>query len=52
MDLIHGYLKVKYTILAYLKMGVFCLTLPYKFVKLFMQNFKAAMRRIETGTSL
>ena len=40
MDLISRYAKIKYTVLAYLKMGVYCLTLPYKFVKLFIQNLK------------
>ena len=46
MDLIHGYLKVKYRILAYLKMGVFCLTLPYHFVRFFIQSYKARMRQM------
>ena len=40
LDLIHDYLDVKYTCLAYLQMGVYCLTLPYQFVKLFVQNIK------------
>ena len=40
MDLIRGYAKIKYTILAYLQMGLFCLTLPYQFVKLFVHNLK------------
>lgn len=40
MDLIRGYAKVKYTILAYLQMGLYCLTLPYQFVKLVVQNIK------------
>ena len=38
MDLIEGYAKVKYTYLAYLQMGVYCLTLPYQFVKILVQN--------------
>ena len=29
MDLIEGYANVKYTFLAYLQMGLYCLTLPY-----------------------
>ena len=40
MDLIEGYAKIKYTILAYLQRGVYCLTLPYQFVKLIVQNLK------------
>ena len=40
MDLIEGYAKIKYTILAYLQMGLYCLTLPYQFVKLFVHNLK------------
>lgn len=40
IDLIRGYAKVKYTLLAYLKMGLYCLTLPYQFVKLVVQNIK------------
>ena len=40
MDLIRGYAKIKYTFLAYLQMGLFCLTLPYQFVKLFVHNLK------------
>ena len=40
MDLIRVYVKIKYTFLAYLIMGLYCLTLPYKFVKLFIQNMK------------
>ena len=38
LDLIEGYLKVKYTFLAYLQMGLYCLTLPYQFVKILAQN--------------
>ena len=40
MDLIEGYAKVKYTFLAYLQMGLYCLTLPYQFVKILVQNRK------------
>lgn len=40
MDLIEGYAKIKYAILAYLQMGVYCLTLPYQFVKILVQNSK------------
>ena len=40
MDLIRGYAKTKYTFLAYLQMGLYCLTLPYQFVKLFVHNLK------------
>ena len=40
MDLIAGYAKVKYTFLAYLKMGLYCLTLPYQFVKILVQKRK------------
>ena len=40
IDLIRGYAKVKYTLLAYLKMGLYCLTLPYRFVKILVQNIK------------
>ena len=40
LDLIEGYLKVKYTFLAYLQMGVYCLTLPYQFVRILMQKRK------------
>jgi hypothetical protein len=42
MDLIRGYAKIKYTFLAYLKMGLYCLTMPYQFVKLFIQNLKSS----------
>ena len=42
MDLIEGYAKVKYTFLAYLQMGVYCLTLPYQFVKILVQNSKGS----------
>ena len=40
LDLIEGYLKIKYTFLAYLQMGLYCLTLPYQFVKILVQNRK------------
>ena len=38
LDLIEGYLKVKYTFLAYLQMGLYCLTLPYQFVRILVQS--------------
>ena len=40
MDLIRGYVKVKYTFLSYLKMGFYCLTLPYQFVRILAQKLK------------
>ena len=40
IDLIRGYAKVKYTLLAYLQMGIYCLTLPYQFVKILVQNIQ------------
>ena len=40
MDLIRGYVKVKYTILMYLKWWLYCLTLPYRFVKILVQQSK------------
>ena len=40
MDLIEGYLNIKYKCLAYLQMGVYCLTLPYQFVKILVQKIK------------
>jgi hypothetical protein len=40
MDLISGYVRIKYKILSYLKMGLYCLTLPYKFVKILVHNLK------------
>ena len=40
MDLVSGYIKVKYTLLAYLKWGLYCLTLPYQFVKILVQQSK------------
>ena len=39
-DLICACIKIYCTTLAYLQMGVYCLTLPYQFVKLFVQNLK------------
>ena len=44
MDLIYGYVKIKYKILAYLQMGLYCLTLPYQFVKLVVQNLKKSYK--------
>ena len=38
LDLIEAYAKVKYTFLAYLQMGFYCLTLPYQFVRILIQN--------------
>ena len=38
MDLIEGYTKIKYTFLSYLQMGIYCLTLPYQFVKILVQK--------------
>ena len=40
MDLVSGYGKVKYTCLAYLKWGHYCLTLPYQFVEILVQQRK------------
>ena len=40
MDLIEGYAKVKYTFLAYLQMVLYCLTLPYQFIKILVQKSK------------
>ena len=40
MDLVSGYVKVKYTILMYLKWGLYCLTQPYRFVKILVQQRK------------
>jgi hypothetical protein len=42
MDLIQAFGKVIYTFLAYLKMGLYCMTLPYQFVKLFIQNLRSS----------
>ena len=40
LDLLQAYAKVKYTFLAYLQMGIFCLTLPYHFVRILVQNLR------------
>ena len=40
LDLIKGYAKIKYTFLGYLKKGLFCLTLPYNFVRILVQTLK------------
>jgi hypothetical protein len=40
LDLIRAYAKVKYTFLAYLIKGLFCLTLPYHFIRILVQNRK------------
>lgn len=39
-DLICACIKIYCTTLAYLQMGVYCLILPYQFVKLVAQNMK------------
>jgi hypothetical protein len=39
-DLICACITIYCTTLAYLQMGVYCLTLPYQFVKLFVQKLK------------
>ena len=39
-DLISDCLDVIFTCHSYLRMGVYCLTLPYQFVKLFVQKLK------------
>ena len=39
-DLISDCLDVIFACLGYLQMGVYCLTLPYQFVKLVVQNIK------------
>ena len=39
-DLISDCLDVIFTCHSYLRMGVYCLTLPYQFVKLVVQNIK------------
>ena len=41
-DLICACITIYCTTLAYLQMGVYCLTLPYQFVKLVAQNMKKA----------
>ena len=40
MDLVCRYVKIKYKILAYLKWWLFCLTVPFQFVKLVVENLK------------
>jgi hypothetical protein len=42
-DLICACITIYCTTLAYLQMGVYCLTLPYQFVKLVAQNMKKAL---------
>lgn len=42
LDLIEAYAKVKYTFLAYLQIGIYCLTLPYQFVRILIQNRKVS----------
>ena len=39
-DLICACITIYCRTLAYLQMGVYCLTLPYQFVKLFVQKLK------------
>ena len=41
-NLICACIKIYCTTLAYLQMGVYCLTLPYQFVKLVAQKMKKA----------
>ena len=43
LDLIEGYLKIKYTFLAYLQMGLYCLTLPYQFVRILVQKLSMSI---------
>lgn len=43
LDLIEAYAKVKYTFLAYLQMRLYCLTLPYQFVRILIQNRKVSV---------
>ena len=40
IDLIRVCAEIKYTIFSYLQIGLYCLTLPYRFVELFVQNMK------------
>ena len=42
IDLISGYVKVKYTILMYLKWWLYYLTLPYRFVKILIQQSRGS----------
>ena len=39
-DLIRTCISIYCRTLAYLQMGVYCLTLPYQFIKLVAQNMK------------
>ena len=39
-DLICTCIKIYCRTLVYIKMGLYCLTLPYQFVKLFVQKLK------------
>lgn len=39
-DLIRTCISIYCRTLVYIKMGLYCLTLPYQFVKLFTQNMK------------
>jgi hypothetical protein len=39
-DLIRTCISIYCRTLVYIKMGLYCLTLPYQFVKLFVQNLK------------
>ena len=41
-DLICACISIYCRTLSYLQMGVYCLTLPYQFVKLVAQNMKKA----------
>ena len=42
-DLISACIQIYCRTLAYLQMGLYCLTLPYQFVKLVAQNMKKAL---------
>ena len=42
LDLIYACIKIYCTTLAYLQMGLYCLTRPYQFVKFVAQNMKKA----------
>ena len=42
-DLIRTCISIYCTTLTYLQMGLYCLTLPYQFVKLVAQNMKRAL---------
>ena len=39
-DLIRTFISIYCRTLMYLKIGAYCLTLPYQFVKLFVQKLK------------